>query len=409
VTASRPRTKAPKDQQLKGELRGDLGAYEKIGLFQRDISKNTAYRYRGALLRYQEFLGDNPPTLDATYQFLSSLRQHEFDPSTLRVYAVALSNYHQWRGEELNFKVKVPKRVPKQVPEEPVVKMLELSKDKPHDELILRLMADAGMRRDETVNVTAGAVENNCLKFIGKGDKERRVPMTRRLAELVAVFAAGKSPAARLVGVGEKGIYGLVKRYAAAAGFPELTPHDLRRYFGARIQEITGDIRITQELLGHADVNTTQIYTAVKPKRLEEAIARLNDTTLDQREKLSEPENINTSRVSAELSTFSVIFGDNTLTASGFLTHLWNKLCTGLTTAQCVESIAAEDKFRESDPKLIWEGVETLLARLNLNQIVVRELRRSGTTIRSKIDIGYWVLTDFGKRMVLELEHKQRP
>ncbi len=388
MTASKPRTKAPKDQQLKGELRGDLGTYEKIGLFQRDISKNTAYRYRGALLRYQAFLGDNPPSLSASYQYLSSLRQHDFDPSTLRVYAVALSGYHQWHSEELKFKVKVPKRVPKQVPDEPVLKMLYLSKDKPHDELILRLMADAGMRCDETVNVSAGAVENNYLKFIGKGDKERRVPMTRRLAELVTTVAAGKDPNAKLVGVGEKGIYGLVKRYAAAAGHPELTPHDLRRYFGARIQEITGDIRITQELLGHADVNTTQIHTAVKSKRLEDAIARLNGPAFSEREKRPEQTSVNMSRLLAELAGFTINFTNKTTSVADFLIIFWQKLCSGITTAQCITALTTEFGFSTSDPKALWDGVEALLAQLNLHQIIVLEQRRGGTTARHKIDIG---------------------
>ena len=132
----------------------------------------------------------------------------------MRVYAAALSGYHQWRGEELKFKVKVPRRLPKQVDVEGIEKMLDLSAAKPHDEMALRLMADAGMRRDETVNVTAGAAEGGWLKFIGKGNKERQVPMTTRLNELFTSFAAGKEPDTKIVGVGEKGIYGLVKRYA---------------------------------------------------------------------------------------------------------------------------------------------------------------------------------------------------
>ncbi len=52
----RPRTKAARDEQLDGTLQGELAAYEKVGLFQRSVSDNTAYRYRGALLRYQKAL-----------------------------------------------------------------------------------------------------------------------------------------------------------------------------------------------------------------------------------------------------------------------------------------------------------------------------------------------------------------
>ena len=273
---SRPRTKAPRAQQLKGELKGDLAVYEQVGLFQRSVNRNTAYRYRGALLRYQEFLGDNPPSLNATLEYLSSLRKNEFDPATLHVYRAALAGYHQFRGEELKFAVKVQTKTPILVPDEIVNKMLELAAASPRDHLILRLMTDAGMRRDEVVNLTAGSAESGWLRFTGKGNKERRVPMTDELKTLVTEFSAGKARDEKIVGLGEKGIYGTVKRYAERAGMPELTPHGLRHYFGTRMMEKIGDIRIVQELLGHANVNTTQIYTSVRPERLEQAIAHLN-------------------------------------------------------------------------------------------------------------------------------------
>jgi len=400
-------TKSPKDQQLKGELRGDLGTYEKIGLFQRDISQNTAYRYRGALLRFQAFLGNNPPTPAASLEYLSGLRKNELDPATLRVYSVALRGFHEWRGEELKFKVKVPKKAPKLIPEEPILKMLEQAAAKPHDELILRLMTDAGMRRDETVNLTEGAAEDGWLRFVGKGKKERQVPMTRRLAELVKMFSTGKSPDTNLVGVGEKGIYGLVKRYAATAGHPELAPHDLRRYFGMRVQEISGDIRVTQELLGHSNVNTTQIYTAVKPKRLEDAIARLNGPGLGEQAKRPEQNSVNIDRLLADLASFSVKLVDRTTNAANFLSLLWQKFGSGITTVQVIQTLTTEFGFSASDPQALWNGVETLLAQLNLRQIIFQEQRRGGTTVRGKVDIGHWVLTDFGKTVVLEIEKRK--
>jgi hypothetical protein len=70
---TRPRTKALKAEQLKGELKGDLATYEKFGLFQWSVNQNTAYRYRGVLLRYQLFLGENPPSLAATQEYLGLL------------------------------------------------------------------------------------------------------------------------------------------------------------------------------------------------------------------------------------------------------------------------------------------------------------------------------------------------
>jgi len=273
----RPRTKALKADQLKGELKGDLAAYEKFGLFQRSVNRNTAYRYRGALLRYQLFLGENPPSLSATYEYLGSLRKNDFDPATLRVYRAALSGYHQWRGEELKFKVKVPETSAKYVPWETIQKMLELASPKPHDELILRLMTDAGLRRDEVVKLKVGSVEGNHLRFRGKGDKQRTVPMTDELLKLVDQFSVGRPKNESLVELGEKGVYLMVKRYGALAGMPEITPHDLRRAVGTHLLKVTGNIRIVQQFLGHSNVNTTQAYTAVTLADMEEAVKSLNE------------------------------------------------------------------------------------------------------------------------------------
>jgi integrase/recombinase XerD len=273
---NRPRTKALKDDQLKDDLKGDLAAYEKFGLFQRSVNRKTAYRYRGALLRYQLFLGKNPPCLAATYEYLGMLRKSAFDPSTLRIYRAALAGFHQWRGEELKFKVKVPETSAKYVPWEIIKRMLKLSSAKPHDQMILRLMTDAGLRRDEIVQLRISNIEGNKLRFRGKGSKERTVPMTDELKNLVNQFSAHKPKDASLIELGEKGVYLMVKRYGALAGMPEITPHDLRRAFGTHLLNVTGNIRIVQEILGHSNVNTTQAYTAVTINNMEEAIKKLH-------------------------------------------------------------------------------------------------------------------------------------
>ena len=88
-----PRRKARKEEQLTGELSGDLATYEKFGLFQRAISKRTAYRYRGVLLLYQKFLAGDSPSLEASKLFLAHLRKHGYGPSTLRIYRAALKEY----------------------------------------------------------------------------------------------------------------------------------------------------------------------------------------------------------------------------------------------------------------------------------------------------------------------------
>jgi len=154
--------------------------------------------------------------------------------------------------------------------------MLELSQDKPKDHLILRLMTDAGLRREEVTKLRVRHVGTKALRFRGKEDRDRTVPLTRELTTALEPFCKAKSPNDLVLGVGEGVIYRVVKRYGNLAGKPELKPHDLRHSFATRLLEQKTDLRTIQELLGHSSVATTQIYTQVAGNHLEEAIGRLN-------------------------------------------------------------------------------------------------------------------------------------
>jgi len=272
----KPRTKAPKQDQLTEALQGELATYEKVGLFQRSVTKRTVYRYRGILLQYQRALNGATPTLDTSCQFLGHLRKQGFTPATLRLYRAALAGFHTWRGEELAFSIRLPHHVPEYIEPTIIIRMLELSQDKPKDHLILRLMTDAGLRREEVTRLGVRHVGVKALRFRGKEDRDRTVPLTKELMEALKPFCANKSPNDLVLGVGEGVIYRTVKRYGKLVGKPELKPHDLRHSFATRLLEQKTDLRTIQELLGHASVSTTQIYTQVAGTQLEDAISRLN-------------------------------------------------------------------------------------------------------------------------------------
>ncbi len=274
----KPKSKHLKQDQLTGALQGELAAYEKVGLFQRSVTKRTVYRYRGCLLQYQKALNGAAPTLEASAQFLAHLRKQGFSPSSLRLYRAALQGFHAWRGEQLTFPVRVPHHLPEYIEPTIVARILELSRDNPKDHLILRLMTDAGLRRDEVVRLRVKHVGTRALRFRGKEDRDRTVPLTRELAAALEPFCTGKSPDELVLGVGEGVVYRTVKKYGKLVGKPELKPHDLRHSFGTRLLELGADLRTIQELLGHASVATTQIYTQVAGTRLEEAINRLSQT-----------------------------------------------------------------------------------------------------------------------------------
>ena len=272
----KPRTKAPKNEQLTGTLTGDLAAYASEGLLQNPLSERTQYRYKGVLLAYQKALQGAFPTLQTSVQFLLQMRRDKFSESAINVHRAALKGFHNWRGEKLDFQVKRSRHQFRYIGDEMVKLLLEAAKPVPIDYLILRLMSDAGLRRDEVVNLRVGNVGEKALRFRGKGDKDRTVPMTPELEAAIRPFCVGKGQKDSVVGLKETAIYRRVKIYAAKIGRPDLHPHDLRGSFATRLLESGASIREVQELLGHNDLGTTQVYIGVSGEHLQDAVGRLN-------------------------------------------------------------------------------------------------------------------------------------
>jgi integrase/recombinase XerD len=254
-----------------------LAAYQKVGLFQRSVNRRSAYRYRGILLAYQQYLDREEPSLELSRRFLANLRQNNYAPATIKLYRAALTGYHEWREEKLVFVVRAPRPHHEYVEPEIVDRILELSREKPIEHLMVRLMTDAGLRRDEVVNLKVRHVGSKALRLRGKGGKDRTVPLTDELKLALAPFCEGKSPEDSVVGIGEKGIYGCVKRLARRVGKPELHPHSLRHSFSTRLMEAGVQARIIQELMGHASLDTTQRYQTVVGRHLEDGIQKLQD------------------------------------------------------------------------------------------------------------------------------------
>jgi site-specific recombinase XerD len=285
----KPRTKAPKGEQLTDKLTGELATYEQVGLPQHALGKRTIYRYRGVLLLYQQALNGREPSVGLSKQFLGHLRKQGYSEGAIYVYRAALQGFHQWRGESLVFTVRRTHKQPKYVEPKIVEKLLALSKDSPRDHLVIRLMADAGLRRAEVMNLKVSHVGEKALRFAGKRGRERTVPMTAELKGALQPFCAGKPSTEHVVGLKDKAIYMLIKRYGKKAGDPTLKPHDLRHYFCERLQEAKVPLRIIQELAGHESVETTQVYVGVTGDHLEQAIRKMESaSTPDPPEKPEE-------------------------------------------------------------------------------------------------------------------------
>jgi integrase/recombinase XerD len=152
------------------------------------------------------------------------------------------------------------------------------------DRAMLELFYASGLRVSELSGLTLQDVslEHGFLRVLGKGSKERVVPMGERAKEALATYVAAGRPhfvksktgsqlflSERGTAISRKMLWVLVKKYAKRAGIEKkVKPHLLRHSFATHLLGGGADLRAIQEMLGHANIATTQIYTTVEEKRL---------------------------------------------------------------------------------------------------------------------------------------------
>ncbi len=151
------------------------------------------------------------------------------------------------------------------------------------DRLVMELLYGGGLRVSELAGLNYAQVdlENGVARVLGKGRKERLCPLgrvaTAVLVKWCTELARATAPGSPVVVTAQhrrlpvRAVQLLLKRYLALAGLPpDLTPHKLRHSYATHLLNAGADLRLVQELLGHASLNTTQIYTHVSTARLKE-------------------------------------------------------------------------------------------------------------------------------------------
>jgi integrase/recombinase XerD len=147
------------------------------------------------------------------------------------------------------------------------------------DRAMLELAYGAGLRVSEWISITTkdAMLDDGLLRVFGKGSKERLVPIGRRAIAATAVYVRELRPRlergggrgalflnARGTPLTRMGAWKILRKYVAKAGLTKrVTPHTLRHSFATHLLEGGADLRAVQEMLGHADIGTTQIYTHV--------------------------------------------------------------------------------------------------------------------------------------------------
>lgn len=229
--------------------------------------------------------------------------QRRFDRRTLHNHASGLRAFYKFwlrRGKvETNPLVglalpKLEKRLPQFLTEKQMVRLLEgpqrLLENEAvdaftawRDRLVMELIYGGGLRVSEATGLDYGRIDFGAgtARVLGKGRKERLCPLGKTA---MAVLAKWKNEYARDVSVGApvlvnarhgrlpvRQVQLLLKRYLALAELPlDLTPHKLRHSYATHLLNAGADLRLVQELLGHASLATTQVYTHVSIARLQD-------------------------------------------------------------------------------------------------------------------------------------------
>jgi integrase/recombinase XerD len=280
---------------------GALDDYIQHLRVERGLSKHTVEAYARDLVRFGARLTEENVSLDEVDEtqvagYLVTLSQEGL---SARTQARALSSVRgffrflvqegqqQCDPTELLEGPRLLRKLPDILNRDEVVRLLEApAGSKPNrirDRAMLHMMYAAGLRVSELIELDLGDVnlEEGFVSALGKGNKRRLVPIgsharaavVEYLAEVRPKWARPASRACFVTARGKtmtrQGFWGLVKKYARAAGITKpISPHKLRHSFATHLLAGGADLRSVQTMLGHADISTTQIYTHVSGDHL---------------------------------------------------------------------------------------------------------------------------------------------
>ncbi len=158
------------------------------------------------------------------------------------------------------------------------------------DLLLVDLALGTGMRRGELSDLKAGDIHADFLIVHGKGGKRRTIPLLPKLASRLHDFTKQMNPQESVFKLKPASISNKIRFYTRLAGLHNFHTHTMRHKFATGLLERGADIRSLQELLGHADLSSTQLYLSVTDERLRETVNLLDDAPRKKKPPDDEPE-----------------------------------------------------------------------------------------------------------------------
>ena len=278
-----------------------LAEYIEYLEIEKGLAKNSLDAYQSDLNYFLDFCDSELDTISRSNlnSYILKLHEDKYAPASVARKIASLRGFFKWMTAneicETNPALtleqpKLPQKLPKVMTVDEINIILEQDIS-PEQRVILELLYGCGLRVSELVNLELNNIDINAkfLRCSGKGAKERIVPLGGKAVSALKDFLPDREYVIKkfklsckkllISGNGKtltrQDIYNFIRKQGCKI-HKHISPHTLRHTFATHLLENGADLRIVQELLGHSDVATTQLYTHISKKRLKEVYFAIN-------------------------------------------------------------------------------------------------------------------------------------
>lgn len=277
-----------------------IGEYLEYLELEKGLSQNTIDAYRCDLSDFAQGIEDIKSISRITINsYVRTLRERKLAPTSVIRKVASLRGFFKWATSSGILdknpaatleQPKTPQRLPKVVSVKEIDEMLHNNLT-PLEHVIMELLYSCGLRVSELVNLKINDIDlsSKYVRCFGKGSKERIIPIGEQAKSVVKEFLPTRDFLIKKFGLTTKNllikdnghfvtrqdIYSFIHNQGKLI-HKNISPHTLRHSFATHLLENGADLRVVQELLGHSDVSTTQLYTHISKKRLKEVYFAIN-------------------------------------------------------------------------------------------------------------------------------------
>lgn len=283
----------------------NLAEYLEFLEIERGLSKNTVSAYERDLTFFANFLAETGADEFSLLKrnhinlYIKNLKDKGYQPSSITRKIASIRGFFKWlfSGGILEHnpalsveQPKLSKKLPKVLSVQEIEKLFEVEFSK-RERAMFEMLYASGLRVSELSDITINNIDLNTglIRCIGKGSKERLVPIGKKAQKAISEYLKLRetivkkhSSDTKFVFLTDKAkkitrqdVYNFIKKLGSEIG-RKISPHTIRHSFATHLLENGADLRVVQELLGHSDVSTTQLYTHISKKRLKDVYFAIN-------------------------------------------------------------------------------------------------------------------------------------